>query len=66
MHESSRITIEMLQTLLDSPKLEVLHVVEKEYIHQAIQQIQYLEQRLNTTVSFQKRLMADTLAQYRL
>lgn len=56
----------MLQTLLDSPKLEVLHVVEKEYIHQAIQQIQYLEQRLNTTVSFQKRLMADTLAQYRL
>lgn len=66
MNESSRITIEMLQTLLDSPKLEVLHVVEKEYIHQAIQQIQYLEQRLNTAVSFQKRLMADTLAQYRL
>lgn len=66
MNASSRITIEMLQTLLDSPKLEVLHVTEKEYIHQAIQQIQYLEQRLNTTVSFHQKMMADTLAQYRL
>lgn len=66
MLESSRITIEMLQTLLDSPKLEVLHVTEKECIHQAIKQMQYLEQRLDASMSFQKRLMADTLAQYRL
>jgi hypothetical protein len=66
MLESSRITIEMLQTLLDSPKLEVLHVVEKECIRQAIQQIQYLEQRLDASMSFQRRLMADTLAQHRL
>lgn len=66
MLESSRITIEMLQTLLDSPKLEVLHVVEKECIRQAIQQIQYLEQRLDASMSFQRRLMADTLTQYRL
>lgn len=67
MRHSSEITIEMLQTLLDSPKLEVLlHTEEKECIRQAIKQIQYLEQSLDATVSFQQKLMADTLAQYRL
>ena len=67
MRHSSEITIEMLYTLLDSPKLEVLlHAEEKECIHQAIKQIQYLEQSLDATVSFQQKLMADTLAQYRL
>lgn len=67
MRHSSEITIEMLYTLLDSPKLEVLlHAEEKECIRQAIKQIQYLEQSLDATVSFQQRLMADTLAQQRL
>lgn len=67
MRHSSEITIEMLYTLLDSPKLEVLlHVEEKECIRQAIKQIQYLEQSLDAIVSFQQKLMADTLSQYRL
>lgn len=67
MRHSSEITIEMLYTLLDSPKLEVLlHTEEKECIRQAIKQIQYLEESLDATVSFQQKLMADTLAQYRL
>ena len=67
MRHSSEITIEMLYTLLDSPKLEILlHAEEKECIHQAIKQIQYLEESLDATVSFQQKLMADTLAQHRL
>lgn len=47
MNESSRITIELLQTLLDSPRLEViLNEEEKGYIELAISQIKYLEERL--------------------
>lgn len=67
MRHSSEITIELLQTLIDSPRLEVLlHATEKDCIHQAIKQIQYLEESLDATVSFQQKLMANTLAQYRL
>jgi len=67
MRHSSEITIKMLYTLLDSPKLEVLlHETEKDCIRQAIKQIHYLERSLDATVSFQQKLMADTLAQYRL
>lgn len=67
MRHSSEITIELLQTLIDSPRLEViLHATEKDCIRQAIKQIQYLEQSLDATVAFQQKLMADTLAQYRL
>ncbi len=63
MNESSRITIEMLQTLIDSPRLEVL-LSEEEVgcLKLAINQITYLEDRLRVSSIFQKQLMADVLS----
>lgn len=67
MNQSSEIAIELLQSLIDSPKLEVL-LSEEEVgcLKLAINQITYLEDRLRVSSIFQKQLMADTIAQHRL
>lgn len=63
MNESSRITIEMLQTLIDSPRLDhLLSHTEKGVLLATQKQIVYLEEVLqNTTEALNKTIRESFL-----
>lgn len=63
MNESSRITIELLQTLLNSPRLKViLNKEEKDCINSGIKQITYLEDSLHKSREFHLNGMRDMVS----